>query len=72
MKVNSQKERFSIPFFFNPSHYVWVEPLQELVDEESNPPKYKGYGWGKFYATRKLSNFKKLTSENIQVHHFKV
>ncbi|XP_057787417.1 protein DMR6-LIKE OXYGENASE 2-like isoform X2 [Salvia miltiorrhiza] len=69
--VNSEKERFSIPFFLNPSHYVWVEPLHELVDEE-NPSKYKGYSWGKFYATRKLSNFKKLTSENIQVHHFKV
>ncbi|KAG6408883.1 hypothetical protein SASPL_131909 [Salvia splendens] len=69
--VNSEKERFSVPFFLNPSHYVWVEPLHELVDEE-NPSKYKGYSWGKFYATRKLSNFKKLTSENIQVHHFKV
>ncbi|KAL0422675.1 UNVERIFIED_CONTAM: putative 2-oxoglutarate-dependent dioxygenase [Sesamum latifolium] len=64
--VNSQKERFSIPFFINPSHSVWVEPLEELVDEQS-PAKYKGYSWGKFYATRKLSNFKKLTTENIQV-----
>lgn len=69
--VNLEKERFSIPFFFNPSHYVWVEPLEEMIDDE-NCAKYKGYSWGKFYATRKLSNFKKLTSENIQVHHFKV
>ncbi|KAL0365442.1 UNVERIFIED_CONTAM: putative 2-oxoglutarate-dependent dioxygenase [Sesamum angustifolium] len=69
--VNSQKERFSIPFFINPSHSVWVEPLTELVDEQT-PAKYKGYSWGKFYATRKLSNFKKLTTENIQVHHFKL
>lgn len=71
MTVNSQKERFSIPFFFNPSHYIWIEPLEELIDQQ-NPSKYKGYSWGKFYATRKLSNFRKLTSENIQVHHFKV
>lgn len=69
--VNSHKERFSIPFFFNPSHYIWIEPLDELIDQQ-NPSKYKGYSWGKFYATRKLSNFRKLTSENIQVHHFKV
>ncbi|KAK6159393.1 hypothetical protein DH2020_006707 [Rehmannia glutinosa] len=63
--VNSQKERFSIPFFINPSHSIWVEPLEELINDQ-NPGKYKGYSWGKFYATRKLSNFKKLTSENIQ------
>ncbi|GFQ03852.1 thebaine 6-o-demethylase [Phtheirospermum japonicum] len=69
--VNSHKERFSIPFFINPSHSVWVEPLKEMINEQ-NPAKYKGYSWGKFYATRKLSNFKKLTSENIQVHHFKL
>ncbi|XP_051146940.1 jasmonate-induced oxygenase 2-like [Andrographis paniculata] len=69
--VNSQKERFSIPYFINPSHDVWIQPLEELVSEQS-PAKYKGYSWGKFYATRKLSNFKKLTTENIQVHHFKL
>lgn len=69
--VNLEKERFSIPFFFNPSHYVWVEPLEEMIGE-GDCAKYKGYSWGKFYATRKLSNFKKLKSENIQVHHFKV
>ncbi|KAG8362978.1 hypothetical protein BUALT_Bualt15G0032600 [Buddleja alternifolia] len=69
--VNAEKERFSIPFFINPSHNVWVEPLEELINEQ-NPAKYKGYSWGKFYATRKLSNFKKLTTENIQVHHFKL
>ncbi|KAK6135695.1 hypothetical protein DH2020_030572 [Rehmannia glutinosa] len=71
VKVNSEKERISIPFFINPSHSIWVEPLEELITDQ-NPGKYKGYSWGKFYATRKLSNFKKLTSENIQVHHFKL
>ncbi|XP_075501713.1 protein LATERAL BRANCHING OXIDOREDUCTASE 1-like [Primulina tabacum] len=71
VKVNSEKERFSIPFFLNPSHNIWVEALEELIDDQ-NPAKYKGYSWGKFYATRKLSNFKKLTAENIQVHHFKL
>lgn len=69
--VNSLKERISIPFFVNPSYDVWVAPLEEMVSER-NPAKYKGYSWGKFYATRKLSNFKKLTAENIQVHHFKI
>ncbi|KAL1292319.1 hypothetical protein HN51_060790 [Arachis hypogaea] len=69
--VNSEKERFSIPFFLNPSHYTMVEPLEELVNE-NNPAKYKPYNWGKFLVTRKHSNFMKLDVENIQIYHFKV
>ena len=67
--VNSERERFSIPFFFNPGHRVWVQPLEELTKGEK--PKYRAYNWGKFFATRKHSNFKKLDVENIQISHFK-
>ncbi|VVA15244.1 Hypothetical predicted protein [Prunus dulcis] len=69
--VNSEKERFSIPFFLNPAHYTQVKPLEELIDER-NPAKYKPYSWGKFITHRKLSNFKKLNTENIQIYHFRV
>ncbi|KAK1414476.1 hypothetical protein QVD17_30221 [Tagetes erecta] len=70
VRVNSTRERFSIPFFMNPAHYTVVEPLAELISEK-NPAKYKGYNWGKFLTTRKHSNFKKLDVENIQIYHFK-
>ena len=43
--VNDKKERFSFPFFLNPSHYVMVGPVPELVNEE-NPPRYKEYNCG--------------------------
>ncbi|KAL6963944.1 hypothetical protein U1Q18_034951 [Sarracenia purpurea var. burkii] len=69
--VNSEKERFSIPFFFNPDHYVMVEPLKELITDQ-NPAKYRAYNWGKFFATRKRSNFKKLNVENLQIYHFRI
>ncbi|KZV18777.1 2-oxoglutarate and Fe(II)-dependent oxygenase superfamily protein [Dorcoceras hygrometricum] len=68
--VNSEKARFSIPFFFNPAHYTWVEPLEELTNDQ-NKPKYKVYNWGKFRATRNQGNFKKLAVENIQISWFK-
>ncbi|KAK9164351.1 hypothetical protein Syun_005253 [Stephania yunnanensis] len=71
VKVNSERERFSIPFFFNPAHHVMVKPMEELIDEQS-PAKYREYNWGKFFKTRKLSDFKKLDVENIQIHHFKI
>ncbi|XP_010941859.1 protein LATERAL BRANCHING OXIDOREDUCTASE 1 [Elaeis guineensis] len=71
VSVNSEKERFSIPFFFNPAHYVEVQPLEELIDEKKSPAKYNAYNWGKFLKTRKSSNFKKLEVENIQIYHFR-
>ncbi|CAH9125834.1 unnamed protein product [Cuscuta epithymum] len=74
VKVNPERERYSIPFFLNPAHYTSVEPLDELVNafDDKNPAKYKAYNWGKFYTTRKTSNFKKLGVENIQIYHFKI
>ncbi|KMT00550.1 hypothetical protein BVRB_9g218490 [Beta vulgaris subsp. vulgaris] len=71
VKVNSEKERLSIPFFFNPSHYVMVKPFDELIDEQ-NSAKYREYNYGKFYTTRRLSDFKKLDVENIQIFHFRI
>ncbi|KAK9164352.1 hypothetical protein Syun_005254 [Stephania yunnanensis] len=71
VSVKSGKERFSIPFFFNPAHDAMVKPLDELTDDQ-NLPKYREYNWGKFFKTRKLSNFKKLNLENIQIQHFKI
>ncbi|XP_010941860.1 protein LATERAL BRANCHING OXIDOREDUCTASE 1 [Elaeis guineensis] len=70
VSVNSERERLSIPFFFNPAQYVTVQPLVELIDEK-NPVKYNAYKWGEFYKTRQNGNFKKLEVENIQIYHFK-
>ncbi|ONH91438.1 hypothetical protein PRUPE_8G114500 [Prunus persica] len=59
-----------VPLFIL-THYTQVKPLEELTDER-NPAKYKPYSWGKFITHRKLSNFKKLNTENIQIYHFRV
>ncbi|RVW49775.1 Protein DMR6-like oxygenase 2 [Vitis vinifera] len=68
--VNSERERFSIPFFFNPGQHVWVKPLEELTKGEKQ--NYRAYNWGKFFSARRRSNFKKLDVENLQISHFKV
>ncbi|XP_078177701.1 protein LATERAL BRANCHING OXIDOREDUCTASE 1-like [Carex rostrata] len=70
VSVNSARDRFSIPFFFNPASHTNVKPLEELVDEK-NPARYDEYNWGEFFKTRKDSNYKKLEAENIQITHFK-
>jgi len=69
--VNDKKERFSFPFFLNPSLSVMVGPVPELVNEE-NPPRYKEYNWGMFLMRRKDSNFKNLGTENLQIHDFHI
>ncbi|KAJ4804425.1 2-oxoglutarate (2OG) and Fe(II)-dependent oxygenase superfamily protein [Rhynchospora pubera] len=70
VSVNTERDRFSIPFFFNPASSIDVRPLPELVDDR-NPGKYKEYNWGEFFKRRMDSDFKKLEVENIQIDHFK-
>ncbi|GKV21246.1 hypothetical protein SLEP1_g31244 [Rubroshorea leprosula] len=69
--VNSERERFSIPFFFNPASYTMVKPLEELIDKQ-NPARYMAYSWGRFLATRTSGNFRKLNVENLQIQHFRI
>jgi len=69
--VNPEKERFSVPFFFNPAHYTMIKPLEELTNEQ-NPAKYRAYSWGKFTASKRRSNFQKLNVENLQISHFRI
>ncbi|KAJ9135596.1 hypothetical protein P3X46_032762 [Hevea brasiliensis] len=70
VKVNPEKERFSIPYFFNPAHYTIVKPLEEIVNEQ-NPAKFRPYNWADFMANRKRSNFQKLDVENLQISHYR-
>ncbi|XP_022931615.1 flavonol synthase/flavanone 3-hydroxylase-like [Cucurbita moschata] len=69
--VNTEKERFSIPFFFFPAHHTMVKPLEEVVNEQ-NPPKYREYNFGKFFASRNRSDFQKQKVENVQIDHFRL
>lgn len=39
VKVNSEKERVSVAFFYNPRGDILVKPAQELVNKE-NPALY--------------------------------
>eukprot|EP00252_Welwitschia_mirabilis_P024805 TRINITY_DN74_c0_g1_i1.p1 TRINITY_DN74_c0_g1~~TRINITY_DN74_c0_g1_i1.p1 ORF type:complete len:347 (+),score=23.75 TRINITY_DN74_c0_g1_i1:198-1238(+) len=68
--VNEKKERYSVPFFFIPSHYVMLKPVAELTDE-NNPSRYREFNVGKFIRRRSDGNFKQLGAENLQIHHFR-
>ncbi|ONK64852.1 uncharacterized protein A4U43_C07F30650 [Asparagus officinalis] len=70
VSLNSDKERFSIPFFFYPAHYTIMKPIGELVTED-NPAKYNEFSWGRFFRSRRSSNFQKMRVENLQIYHFR-
>lgn len=44
---NSQKERFSNPFFFILAYYVNIKTLDDLINEKKKktPTKYIAYNW---------------------------
>ncbi|GAY58252.1 hypothetical protein CUMW_185620 [Citrus unshiu] len=69
--VNTEKERFSIPFFFFPAHHAMLKPFDEIVNEQ-NPARYREFNWGKFVVARNRSDYKKQNVENIQIRHFRV
>jgi isopenicillin N synthase-like dioxygenase len=56
--VNSEKERYSIPIFFYPSHDVVMKPVDELVNEQ-NPARYSEYNAGKWLNFRMYNNYEK-------------
>ncbi|CAK8537569.1 unnamed protein product [Lathyrus sativus] len=65
--VNSQKERYSYPFFLFPGAHIIVKPAEEL-----GPAKYKAYNFGKYYANRTHADFSKQDVEGKEIHHFKI
>ena len=67
--VNENKERLSIPVFFDPDIKTNVAPVPELLDQDHQPPHYQPYNWGFFRKTRNNGNFKPL-GENIQIYHY--
>ncbi|ERN19535.1 hypothetical protein AMTR_s00062p00061560 [Amborella trichopoda] len=69
--VTTSQHRYSMAIVFGPASHVMVEPLKELVNE-LNPPKFKGFMWGKFYRFRRSSKFLKLGGEYLGARHFKI
>jgi isopenicillin N synthase-like dioxygenase len=63
------RDRYSIPFFFNPAVDAVIEPIPELCDDA---PAYRPFAWGEFIAARVSDNYADLGAEDTQVSHFRV
>ena len=65
----TSRNRYSIPFFFNPAVDTLIEPIRELCGGE---PAYRPFTWGEFIAARVNDNYADLGAEDTQVSHFRL
>ena len=67
--ANSDFERYSAAFFFNPSYETNYAPLPSVCNA-SNPPLYEPINWGEFRAGRAAGDYADL-GEEIQISRFR-
>ena len=68
--ANAMAERYSAPFFFNPSYRTDYAPLPSTVDAE-HPPRYRSSNWGEFRRQRVAGDYADVGDE-IQISHYTV
>ena len=66
--TNPNRERFSIPFFFNPAHDAQYAPLPTTIDD-AHPARYVSINWGNFRALRAAGDYADLGNE-VQISDF--
>jgi isopenicillin N synthase-like dioxygenase len=68
--ASEKTERFSAPFFLNPSYSTDYAPLPSTTDE-TNPPHYRPINWRAFRAGRAAGDYADY-GEEIQISHFRI
>jgi isopenicillin N synthase-like dioxygenase len=65
----TDSDRFSIPFFLNPSFDAVIEPIPELCD---GAPRYRAFTWKEFGMARAVDNYADLGVDDIQISSYRV
>lgn len=63
----TDRDRYSIPFFANPSGSTVIEPIAALVADE---PRYRPFAWGEFMKARTDDNYADLGTDDTQIAHY--
>ncbi|MCP4386714.1 MAG: hypothetical protein GY802_00335 [Gammaproteobacteria bacterium] len=64
------RERYSIPFFFNPAADARVRPLPSVVDAD-HPDRYSPIEWGEFRGKRSDGDFADYGTE-VQISQYRI
>jgi isopenicillin N synthase-like dioxygenase len=69
-RVSPMKEtdRYSIPYFLNPSFDAVIRPIDELCD---GPPRYRPFTWQEFGMSRAKDNYADLGAEDTQIANYR-
>jgi isopenicillin N synthase-like dioxygenase len=70
VRTNTDQDRYSVPFFFNPSYDTSYAPLPTTVDAH-HPARYRPIGWREFRALRAAGDYADQ-GEEIQVGHYRI
>ena len=68
--ASAESERFSAPFFYNPSYATDYAPLPGVVSADS-PQRYRPINWGTFRADRASGDYANY-GEEIQISQFRI
>jgi len=64
----TSSDRYSIPFFLNPSFDAVIQPIPELCEEA---PLYRPFTWREFGLGRANDNYADLGVDDIQISNFR-
>jgi len=67
--THTEKNRFSIPFFLNPSYRANYRPLPTMVSG-NRPPRYSEINWGEFRARRMSGDYADY-GEEVQISQYR-
>jgi isopenicillin N synthase-like dioxygenase len=68
--ASSSRERFSAPYFFNPSYETDYGPLPSLT-QNGVLPRYRPINWGEFRSGRAAGDYTDH-GEEVQISHFRI
>jgi isopenicillin N synthase-like dioxygenase len=68
--TNTERDRYSVPFFLNPAYAAHYAPLPSTVDD-THPPRYRPINWGEFRRLRAAGDYADQ-GEEVQISHYAV
>jgi len=66
----NDKDRYSIPFFFNPAATTEISPLPSVISAE-NPPHYRSINWSEYRGMRTDGDYADYGTE-VQIAQYKI
>ena len=67
--TNPRRDRYSVPFFLNPSYETRYAPLPATVTAE-RPPRYRSIQWREFRTLRAAGDYADV-GEEVQITHYR-